>query len=366
MLLACVRECLSHTDPGGALVAPGRKVLLKVNMLSAKPPEKAITTHPAFVKAVAEVCMELGAEVFIGDSPAGPEKGIAKYWEKTGFSEVSRTTGAKLVNFESAGSFHAEIDGTVVHVSNAIRDADTVINLPKLKTHSLTMMTGAVKNMYGVLPGFQKGSMHARLPRIDDFSRFLVELYRFISPAITIMDAVVVMEGNGPTSGDPRDVGLILAGTDAAAVDHIAARVMGFGATDVPTNRIAVEMGMTGSENVETTGDTELVDEDHGLVLPGHLRAVRVQGWLLEHMPDAVFRLLDKLLWIKPEMDEECTRCGECVEGCPKNAITITDEETIVDHNLCITCLRCQEVCTHEAVRLKLSPLARLIWGDSS
>ena len=362
-LLECARECLEHSDPGRDLVGPGKKVLLKVNMLSAKPPEKAITTHPELVIAVAKACAERQAKVLIGDSPAGPEKGIARYWEKTGFVEIPKVTDAELVNFEAAGTFPADIDGTSVHISNVVKEVDTIINLPKLKTHNLTMMTGAVKNMYGVLPGFQKGAIHAQRPRTDDFCRFLVHLYRHVGPAITIMDAITIMEGNGPSGGDPKDIGLILACTDGVAVDHVAARIMGFGQDDVATNHIASTLTRSSARNAETTGDVELANKTYEVVLPEHLRTVRFQMWLLEHTPNIVFKILSKLIWIRPEMTEECTQCGECIEGCPKDALAIADEKVVVDEELCVACLRCQEVCQRGAVRLKLSLLARIIWG---
>ncbi len=362
-LLECARECLEHTDPGCNLIGPGKKVLLKVNMLSAKPPVKAVTTHPELVTAVAKACAQRQAEVLIGDSPAGPEKGIARYWEKTGLAAVPQAADARLVNFEAAGTFHADIDGTSVHISNVVKEVDTIINLPKLKTHNLTMMTGAVKNMYGVLPGFQKGAIHAKRPRVDDFCRFLVHLYRYVEPAITIMDAITIMEGNGPSGGDPKDVGLILACTDGVAVDHVAARIMGFGQDDIATNRIASALTNRSIQDVETMGDVELLKDTHEIVLPSHLKTVRLQAWLLEHTPNVVFRILSKLLWIRPKITEECTQCGECVEGCPKNALAIVDERVVVDEKLCVACLRCQEVCQRGAVRLKLSLLARIIWG---
>jgi ferredoxin len=171
------------------------------------------------------------------------------------------------------------------------------------------------------------------------------------------------MEGNGPSGGDPKNAGLILACTDAVAVDHVAADIMGFGRDDVATNRIAFALAGRSSLEIKTTGDVKRLSDTREIVLPGHIGAVRIQTWILKHTPGIVFRILSKLLWIRPEMTEECIQCRECIDGCPKDALTIADKTVAVDEKLCVACLRCQEVCQHGAVRLKLSFLARIIWG---
>jgi uncharacterized protein (DUF362 family)/Pyruvate/2-oxoacid:ferredoxin oxidoreductase delta subunit len=360
-LRECVRQCLDHTDPDMKQVSSGKKVLLKVNMLSARPPEQAVTTHPSLVRAVAEVCTERGAEVRIGDSPGGSESDIRRYWEKTGMSDVAEATGAKLVGFAASGSFRTEIDGTPAHVTEAIRQVDTLINIPKLKTHCLTMMTAAVKNSYGCLPGPQKSAIHTQRPGAEEFSRFVVELHRLVNPAITIVDAITVMEGNGPAGGDPRYMGVVLAGSNAAAIDWIASRMMGFGPEDVPTNRMAVRSGLLDPDAIEVTGDVESAERADGFVLPTHLRSVRAQAWLLNHLPGAVSRLASRLFRVTPRMTGDCMACGECVEKCPADALALADGRVALDESACIGCMCCREICPHDAVDVKLSFVAKMI-----
>ncbi len=361
LLRECVRRCLAHADPDSTRVSPGKKVLLKVNMLSARPPEQAVTTHPALVQAVAEECRERGAEVRIGDSPAGSESRIEEYWEITGFSGAARAAGAELVGFAASGSFRAMADGTAVHVACAVRDADTVINLPKLKTHNLTMMTGAVKNSYGVLPGPQKSALHTRRPGADEFSRLLVELHRLVDPAITIMDAVTVMEGNGPAGGDTKNMGLILAGNNAAAVDWIASGLMGFRPEDVPTNGIARELGLVDPKSIEVTGDTAAAKTSGGFVLPTNLRSARARMWIVNHLPGFVSRLASGLFSVTPRMTGDCVVCGECVEKCPADALRLEEGKVALDRKACIGCMCCREICPHDAIEVRMSLLARIV-----
>jgi uncharacterized protein (DUF362 family)/Pyruvate/2-oxoacid:ferredoxin oxidoreductase delta subunit len=360
-LRECVRQCLAHADPDSTHVSSGKKVLLKVNMLSARLPEKAVTTHPALVQAVAEVCAERGAEVRIGDSPAGSESDIEHYWERTGFSAAARAAGAELVGFAASGSFRAEIDGTAVHVANAVRDADTVINLPKLKTHNLTMMTGAVKNCYGALPGPQKAALHTQRPGAGEFSRLLVELHRLVDPAITIMDAITVMHGNGPAGGDTKDMGLLLAGSNAAAIDWVASRMLGFRPEDVPTNAIARELGLTDPGDIEMTGDTVPPEGPGDFVLPTNLVSARIQAWALDHLPGFASRLLSRMFSVTPRMTADCVACGECVEKCPADALALEGGKVALDRKACIGCMCCREVCPHDAVEVRMSLLARMI-----
>jgi uncharacterized protein (DUF362 family)/Pyruvate/2-oxoacid:ferredoxin oxidoreductase delta subunit len=344
----------------GAFVKAGQKVLLKPNMLSAKPPERGITTHPMVLEAVAREAQALGAEVSIGDSPSGALKGVKRCWENTGFLGVAERTGAALVHFEAGGTTVRDAGSRRYHIARAVIEADVVINLPKFKTHGFALFTGAIKNCYGVLPGFQKPALHKMYPHPTDFSGRLVDLYAAVRPALTLMDGVTGMEGNGPATGDVREVGLLLASADGVALDAVAAAVMGFREDEIDAIRIAGERGLGASR----LPDIEIAGES--------LESVRISDFRLpsNHLMKAIppiaarwlGRRLGRFIWVRPKADpQKCTGCAVCAHACPVNAIRMENGRPVTDYGLCINCMCCNESCPEGAVIQELSWLARRI-----
>ncbi len=338
-----------------AFMKPGQRVLLKPNLLSAKDPLRAVTTHPNLVEAVAEEVRRVGAVPFVGDSPGGAMRGIKRVWANTGMEEMAGRAGLELVNFEASGSKGIKFGKHTFYVAKPVLDADVIINLPKLKTHSLTLLTCAVKNMFGVMPGFRKGEQHKLYPKPAEFAQMLVHLYKLVPPSLTIVDAVLAMEGNGPSSGQPRWLNILMAGEDAVAVDAVAGRFIGFPDGFVDTTRIATEMGLGEGrvEHLNLVGDAARENAE-GYLLPSN----RVQ----KLVPRFLVKLVAPLVRVKPVIiPAKCTGCGFCAESCPVKTIRKDGAHYKIFDKHCIKCLCCHELCPESSIEIKLSWLARFI-----
>jgi uncharacterized protein (DUF362 family)/Pyruvate/2-oxoacid:ferredoxin oxidoreductase delta subunit len=336
-----------------AFVQPEQKVLLKPNMLSAKDPARAVTTHPVIVEAVAREVRRCGGVPVIGDSPGGAIRGIRRVWANTGMEEMAERSGIELVNFEASGSKGIDFGRYTFFVSKPVLEADVIINLPKLKTHSLTLLTCAVKNMFGVIPGFRKAELHKLFPKPGEFAEMLVHLYKLVTPSINIVDAVVAMEGNGPSSGRPFDLGVLIAGEDGVAVDAVASRMIGFPEGFIDTTRIAaaMDLGEADIAELDLVGDGADVRPD-SFELPSN----RVKKLI----PRPLARLIAPLISVRPVIDPgRCTGCGFCFESCPVKAIVPRGGVYEVNDKRCIDCLCCHELCPESSIDIELSWLAR-------
>jgi len=338
-------------------VRPGDRVFLKPNMLTAKKPERAITTHPAVLEAVVNLVKKAGGSVQIGDSPAGVLSSIERYWNETGYSDVARRTCVPLVKLEGGRVVPRTVRGRTYHIAAPVAEADVVISLPKLKTHSLTVLTAAVKNSFGAIPGFRKAELHKEAPKPGAFSEIVVDVYEAVRPALTVMDAVVALEGDGPsTKGTPRTVGLLIASPDAVALDSVAGAVVGLAERDVPTTAAAIRRGLgPGLAGVEVLG--ERLEECR---VPDFRRA---SSSVVRFVPTWAVRLLGRYIWVRPEvLEQRCTACGLCVDVCPVGAMADRgDGISRVDYSKCIECLACLESCPEEAIEQKVSWLARRV-----
>jgi uncharacterized protein (DUF362 family)/Pyruvate/2-oxoacid:ferredoxin oxidoreductase delta subunit len=338
------------------LIRPGDRVLLKPNMLSAKEPERAVTTHPEIIAALGEFILDCRGKIVLGDSPAGSAKNLQKYWDKTGIADAARRLGVQPVCFEESGVRHFPAPEGHVSISRAALDVDLIINLPKLKTHQLMRFTGAVKNMFGTVPGFRKGDLHARAPQPLRFARFVLSVYRQVVPALNIMDAVVAMEGNGPSSGLPRHVGALLVSADAFDLDRWSSHLIGLDHTKSPIFQAAQEMGLW--NDTIPPGPT-CGDDARELSVP-NFKMPDVSR--LERIPPIVYRNLKRLIWIRPRADaHRCSSCGICVESCPERAMVMKNSIPKINYALCIKCGCCDEVCPDRAIVQEMSRLARLL-----
>ncbi len=330
-------------------IKPGERVLIKPNLLKASPPDDAVTTHPEIVRAVIRLVHGAGAEAVVGDSPGFGD--LKRVCEKSGVAKVVEEEGAAFADMDDAvqvrngGQFHR------FEIARAVAEADAVINLPKLKTHGMMTITGAVKNLFGCIPGKRKVQWHfnAGVNR-DSFARMLVELYGLIKPRLTIMDAVVGMEGNGPGSGDPRFIGLIFGGQDPVAMDAVSGAVVGTDPALLYVVRAAAEAGM---------GETEL---GRIPILGEPLAGVTVAGFRLpprEHLewplPEWARRLLKDALTVRPVINHSlCIRCGICQGHCPQGAIGDAGKQLSIRYRDCIRCFCCQEFCPRGAIAVGL------------
>lgn len=335
-------------------VKPGNKVLLKPNLLSAKAPDRYITTHPALVEAVIRLVKQAGGVPVLGDSPAGAYKSLEEFWNATGMLEVCRKHQVDLVSFESSGVYQKELNGKKYHIAKPVLDADVIINLPKLKTHGLTLMTGAVKNMYGAIPGLKKSMYHKQAPKPWDFSKLMVDIYCLTKPHLTIVDAVIGMEGMGPSAGNPRKLGFIMAGQDGVALDSYAAHLLGKKPLEIPTTKIAFQqkLGIAVLKQLEIVGDPMTPLKDFKWP----------PNWFYSLIPNFLAKYAAKLFWVRPAIDPKlCVNCGYCVESCPVSALAAINAVPEFNYKMCINCLCCSEVCPQHAVYQKRSPVAKLL-----
>jgi len=224
------RAVTAVLDPLGGIgrfVRPGMRVLLKPNLLTAADLERAITTHPAVVQAVVELVQKAGGIVLIGDSPSGPVGKGPQVWRGSGMLDLAERTGARLVPFDEVS--WKRLNGHDYFIARSVLEADLVINLPKLKTHNLTLYTGAVKNLFGTIPGTRKREVHFRAPGMQDFSLVLVDVLELVQPGLTLMDGVLGQEGNGPgMGGTPHWYECLAASADPVALDAVITQALGY------------------------------------------------------------------------------------------------------------------------------------------
>jgi uncharacterized protein (DUF362 family) len=253
---AAVRRAVDLLGGMGRFVKPGNRVLIKPNLLKARPPEAAVTTHPEVVRAVIRLVQEAGGAALVGDSPGMGD--LRKVAEKAGILDVVNEEGAELADMDDAVPVKNTGRFQRFEIARQARDADAIINLPKLKTHGMTTLTGAVKNLFGCVPGKRKVQWHFNTGvNRPLFMTMLVELYAALAPRLTIMDAVVGMDGNGPGSGTPRPIGVIIAGQDAVGVDTVSARLVGVAPESLPLLQAAraAGIGETRQERIKVLGD---------------------------------------------------------------------------------------------------------------
>jgi uncharacterized protein (DUF362 family)/Pyruvate/2-oxoacid:ferredoxin oxidoreductase delta subunit len=341
----------------GRFAAPGLRVLIKPNMLSAKPPEAAVTTHPEILRAVIELVQEQGATALVGDSPG--IGGVQRVAARSGMLSVIEATGATLVPFTEAVAVEGSGTFRQFELARPYLEADRLINLPKLKTHEMMTLTCCVKNLFGAVIGGEKAAWHLKAGADRElFARMLLEIYLLREPDLNIVDGIVAMEGDGPGSGDPRPTGILMAGTNAVAVDVVAAEVAGIARELCYIENAARRLGLPGTvaESIECYG------------IPPR-QALTGPPFRLPHLSDVQFGLpsflknrLRNLFTARPSVvPGQCVVCGVCVGACPPKAITVEKGRLSFDYGRCIRCLCCRELCPHAALQLKDGALLSLI-----
>jgi uncharacterized protein (DUF362 family)/Pyruvate/2-oxoacid:ferredoxin oxidoreductase delta subunit len=344
---------------------PGERLLLKPNALWGTEPERCVVTHPSVLKAVALLFQKKEVKLVYGDSPAGLQTALAAM-HKPGFAKIAEELNMELGDFDQGKnvSFPEGVQSKQLFIANAVFSVDGVISLPKLKTHGLTRMTGAIKNQYGCVPGMVKGNYHARLPDVYEFSRLLVDITRFVKPRLYVMDAIYAMEGSGPQSGDPKKLGVMLFSTDPVAIDSVACRIIDLDPEFVPPIKEskAIGFGNSSIEGIELLGDPldEFIDKDFSVV-----RSAPVSS------PQSRFlRGLKQYFTDRPVIDKKkCIRCLRCVKTCPvePKAVDCSEKQKVpvYDYRACIRCFCCHEVCPVKAISIK-DPLIKKLFPIGS
>ena len=335
-----------------AFVSPGMKVLLKPNLLSARVPEDAVDTHPEIVRAVVRLVKSAGAVPYIGDSPGGYGKNIDQIFEKSGMKKIAEEELVRLDRFTASRL----VSG--IPIARQIFDSDRVISIPKFKTHSITVLTAAIKNMFGAVVGLYKAECHSRSPKEEDFSKIIAKVYSIAKPHLTILDGITAMEGDGPSSGVIRKMNLIMAGEDAIAIDSCLAKIVGVAPLDMLVTKEAYEakLGEADLSKIEILGDdlNNFIAKDFKLP----------QTTPLKYLPKSVINCIASLIRFRPYIDiGPCRRCNLCKITCPVNCIEIEKDYCRIDYKKCIRCLCCHEVCPYRAISIKRNILTKLVWG---
>lgn len=350
---AAVRQALDLLGGIGQFVKPGMTVFLKANLMRKSAPGQAVTTHPAVVGAVAKLVIEQGARAIVGDSPGGPynRAALEGIYAATGMKEMAEETGASL-NYD-CGSVTVDNQANVAlkefPIIQPLWEADAVINLCKLKSHKLTTFSGAVKNLYGVIPGLTKAELHFRFQELDGFSNMLADIAQTVKPCLNLVDAVWGMEGEGPGSGDPKYIGAILAAPSAFEADVAATRLVGYAFDEIPVLRTARERGLAGEE-VQILGEAL---ED--MAIADFVRADASDTNILKgRVPKALVKPLSRWLALRPRvMERTCVGCGVCKRTCPVGAITIQEKKASINPKQCIRCFCCMEFCPEKSIEAR-------------
>ena len=361
-----VRTALhSLLEPIGGLswVRSGMRIAIKANLVSMMKPESAATTHPALLCELVRMLRERGAEPIIGDSPGGLYTAavVGRIYSVTGMREAEKL-GAVLNNDYSVAeaSFpDAKLARDFTYTAY-LDQVDAIINFCKLKTHGMMGMSAAVKNMFGVVPGTFKPEYHFRFPDHADFAAMLIDLNSYFADKIKlcIVDAVVGMEGNGPTQGKPRAIGALLASSNPHQLDLLSAALIGLTPKDVPTLEVAVSQGKIPSEadTLSICGDWKalrITDFDHIHVR----RSLQFEG-----AGKFAATFVRSALRAEPRPDKKrCIGCKKCAEICPAHVITMKDGLPVIDRKHCITCFCCQEFCPVGAMRVHRPLIARIL-----
>ncbi len=356
-VLRIVRQSFDNIGGVGKFIKPGDKVLLKLNLIMKKNPANAATTHPVFAEALSLAVMEAGAAVIIADSPGGPynEAMLRSVYTGCGIADVAQRLGIAL-NYDTAYSRVDFPDGRQVKsfpIINPVLNADVVISVPKLKTHMMTFYSGAVKNMFGCIPGLYKAEYHFSMPERERFCAMLVDLCQCVRPTLSFMDAIVGMEGQGPTGGTPRKFGAVLASASPYALDLVAARMVGITPQEAPT--IAESQMRSLCTELSLAGDP--LD---GLLVSDLIKPPIGTPDFFDRrfIPKPVSAWLRRSLAPKPDFNYGiCVGCGDCVRSCPTNALHLKYKRPVLASEKCISCFCCQELCPAKAIQARRNRL---------
>ncbi|MFC1903698.1 DUF362 domain-containing protein [Chloroflexota bacterium] len=344
-------------------IKPGERILIKPNVLIGTKPQKCVGTHPSVFKAIGTILKKAGATVSYGDSPGfGRCEGNMR---RAGLKQIADELGIILADF---GKGKAVTHGEALlnkrfTLVNAVLESDGVVSLPKLKTHGLTRLTGAIKNQFGCIPGILKNQFHLKMPNPYDFATMLVDLTVLIRPRLYVMDGIMAMEGTGPRTGKPNQLDILLFSSDPVALDAVACKIINLNPTFVPTSKPGEKAGL-GTYHYE---NIEVIGENPELFIDRDFEVVRKPPVIVPRGRMAMF--IKNLICPKPTIDKKmCTNCGTCVRMCPVTPKAVNwhtgdkSKPPSFEYDRCIRCYCCQELCPEGAVSIQETLLGRMLF----
>ncbi len=349
-------------------VKAGQKVAIKANLLMKVAPEKCATTHPAVVGAVGRLCKEVGASVVIVDSAGGPFNSMYmnSIYKTSGMTDIAQKYDLELnqnFNFVSV-NYDNGVVGKKFDILKTLYDADCIINLCKLKTHAFAGFTNAVKNMFGAIPGLEKVEMHGKYRDISTFCDFLYDIWGYFGDKIVlnVSDAIDAMEGEGPSNGTPRHIGVVGASTNPIALDIAGVRLMNADPMTMPTIIKAQERGLIQDLNIQIVGEDlqQFVVKDFDVIVPN------LQKPFANYVPMSMQKFVQKMMTQRPKIvKKHCRGCGKCFAHCPAKAISMVEKNgkkiANIDYDKCIKCFCCQELCPFGVIKIKSGIVYKMV-----
>ncbi len=352
----------------------GDRVLLKINLLMKSNPELAVTVHPLFVKAISSILLDNEINVIIGDSPGGPfNKMLLKsIYKTTGMNQIvlelneyidNNNIKASIKLNDNFKSFEKKNkNGKILNkltLVDMLNDVDKIISISKLKTHGMMVFTGAVKNLFGTVPGVLKAEYHYKMSELKDFANMLIDICEIVNPVISFMDAIIGMEGEGPSSGDPREIGAVIASESPFHLDMIATDLISLNHQRVPTISESIKRKIC----EENYNDIELIGEK--------VEKFKINNFIIPESyglnfagkgPEFLQNILKKLATPKPIFKEKgCIGCKICYDACPPKTIYMENNKAIVNLDNCIRCFCCQELCPEKTIDIHRPLLMKLL-----
>lgn len=350
-------------------VKAGQKVAIKANLLMKATPEKCATTHPFVVAAIGRLCKGVGAEVVIVDSAGGPFTSgyMNSIYKASGLEEIAQKYDLQLnENFDFVSVENPNgVVGKKFDILQTLSDADVIINACKLKTHAFAGFTNAVKNMFGAIPGLTKVEMHGKYRDINTFCDFLFDIHTYFGDklCLNISDAVWGMEGEGPSNGTPRKIGVIMASSSASALDVVSVKLINADMAVMPTIQRGLERGFLDNLDVDVVGDDlqAFVVKDFQNITPNVLKPYA------NYVPQCMQKFVHNIMTQRPNINHNhCRGCGKCFEHCPVKAISMVTQKNgrkvaKIDYDKCIRCFCCQELCPFGVIKIKSGLIYKIV-----
>jgi uncharacterized protein (DUF362 family) len=354
LVLETTRKAIDLVGGITNFIKPQSKVLVKPNLLMAIEPQSGVDTHPEVVRAAVRLLKEINCHICLGDGPSvwgNQIENVEEVYRRSGMEKICQDEGIELVKFDKRrwrGKFP---------LTTWLDNCDYMVNIPKFKTHDLTLLTGAIKNLFGLVPGTYKTELHKNYFRADDFAKILVDIYQQAKPTLTVVDGIVAMEGDGPgTGGKLRNLGLLFAGSDCVALDTIMALIMGLEPFAVLTTKEAVArgLGVADIKSISILGESLEDVMGEPFALPSTT--------IKKNIPRPIVEIAKKLIKYYPCVEQDnCIQCAACIQACPNKVISLKKNRIVINYRKCISCFCCQEACPNSAIKVKKSVLAKII-----